>query len=163
MVETRSYLELPAGAVPSAERELPSGAVVVREHSHEPEKFRWLYRDVGDAYRWIDRLPWTDDQWRAHVSRPEIEMWVLHVDDVVGGYFELRFEPDAQSVEIAYFGLLPPFVGRGLGGALLTSAIRAARSRGDLRVWLHTCTRDHPHALDNYRARGFRVFRVEPI
>ena len=163
MVETRSFLELASGVAPSEERELPAGAVVVREHSPAPELFRWLYRDVGAEYRWVDRLPWTDDQWRVHVARPDIEMWVLHVDDVVGGYYELHVEPDGQSVEIAYFGLLPAFVGRGLGGALLTSAVRAARSRGDRRVWLHTCTRDHPHALGNYQARGFRVFRVEPI
>jgi GNAT superfamily N-acetyltransferase len=163
MDETRSYLELPAGVPPSAERELPAGAVVHREHSRDADLFRSIYRDVGAPYRWIDRLPWTDAQWRAHVSHPDLEMWLLFVNDVRAGYFELHFEPDGHSVEIAYFGLLPAFIGRGLGGALLTSAIRAARGRGDLRVWLHTCTRDHPHALTNYEARGFRVFHVEPI
>jgi len=146
-----------------SERELPADAMVVRDHSGDPALFRGLYADVGREYAWIDRLPWTDDEWRAHVSKPEIEMWLLQAGGVLGGYFELRFEPDGQSVEIAYFGLLPAFVGRGLGGALLTSAVRAARARGDLRVWLHTSSLDHPHALANYEGRGFRLFRVESI
>jgi len=159
---TRSYLELPAGVEPASERELPSGASVVREYSREPELFRSLYRDVGAPYAWVDRLPWTDDQWRDYVSKPDVEMWLLFVGGTRAGYFELAGEPDGNTVQIAYFGLLPAFVGRGLGGALLTSAIRAARARGDVRVWLHTQTADHPHALANYRSRGFRVFRTEP-
>jgi ribosomal protein S18 acetylase RimI-like enzyme len=160
---TRTYLELLAGVPPQAERELPDDAQVLREYSKDPELFRSLYRDVGAQYRWIDRLPWTDEEWRAHVSRPEIEMYLLTVAGERAGYFELHFSADGQSVEIAYFGLLPAFVGRGLGSALLTSAIRVGRSRGELRVWLHTCTFDHPHALANYQARGFRAFRTEAI
>ena len=146
-----------------SERELPAGAVVLRDHSRNPALFRDLYREVGDAYAWIDRLPWTDEQWLAHISRPDIEMWTLQVDGELGGYFELHFEPDGLSVEIAYFGLLPAFVGRGFGGALLTSAVRAARARADLRVWLHTSSRDHAHALANYEARGFKVFQIEDL
>jgi GNAT superfamily N-acetyltransferase len=162
-VDTRTYLELPAGTHPTTERELPAGATVVREHSRGSRLYRSLYVDVGTRYRWIDRLPWTDEQWHAHVSRPDIEMYSLMVGAERAGYFELHFEADGESVEIAYFGLLPAFVGRGLGGPLLTSAIRAGRARADLRVWLHTCTLDHPHALQNYLARGFRTFRTESI
>jgi ribosomal protein S18 acetylase RimI-like enzyme len=162
MAGVRSYLELPAGVAPQSERDLPPGAIVVREHSREPEPFRSLYRDVGAPYGWTDRLPWTDAQWREYVARPDIEMWLMFVEGKRAGYFELSVEPTGD-VNIAYFGLLPAFVGRGLGGALLTSAIRAARARGDVRVWLHTQTADHPHALANYRARGFHVFRTEPV
>jgi hypothetical protein len=62
-----------------SERELPDDAIVVRDDSADPGPFRALYRDVGNAYAWIDRLPWTDDEWRAHVTRPDIEMLVLYV------------------------------------------------------------------------------------
>ena len=159
----RRYLQIPAGEPMQSERELPADANVVRDDSEDPERFRRLYQDVGAEHAWIDRLPWTEEQWRAHVTRVDVEMWVLYVGGERAGYFELRFEPDGLSVEIAYFGLLPAFVGRGLGGPLLTAAVRAARARADLRVWLHTSTRDHAHALANYEARGFRVFHAEVL
>lgn len=64
---------------------------------------------------------------------------------------------EKSEVEIAYFGLAPHFVGRGLGGALLTSAIEEAWRWDASRVWVHTCSLDHPSALRNYEARGMRI------
>ena len=89
-----------------------------------------------------------------------MSLWVLTVDDVVAGYYELRREEDA-SVEIVYFGLLPEFTGRGLGGHLLTDAVERAWASGARRVWLHTCSFDHPFAIQNYLDRGFAVFKTE--
>jgi len=122
-----------------------------------------LYRDVGEAYAWVDRSPWTDEEWAAYVAQPDLTFWVLRARDDPAGYFELKREADGHSVEIAYFGLRPAYVGRGLGSRLLAAAVREARALGASRVWLHTCTKDHPHALANYQARGFRVFKVEDI
>ncbi len=66
------------------------------------------------------------------------------------------------SVEIVYFGLLPEFIGQGLGGALLSAAVgRAWEVRDTKRVWVHTCSQDHENALSNYLARGFELFRTE--
>ncbi len=79
------------------------------------------------------------------------------MDGSPAGYFELEDQPNG-SVEICYFGLLPAFLGQGMGGALLTDAVRAAWNRGASRVWLHTCSLDHPSALGNYLARGFSLF-----
>jgi GNAT superfamily N-acetyltransferase len=76
------------------------------------------------------------------------------------GYFELKRWAD-DSVEIAYFGLLPDYIGRGWGKYLLTEAVRAAWSENPVRVWLHTCTLDHPAALPNYLQRGFQPVREE--
>jgi GNAT superfamily N-acetyltransferase len=84
----------------------------------------------------------------------------MRVGTDVAGYFELE-EHDDDSVEIAYFGLRPEFFGRGLGGELLTQAVREAWRTGAKRVWLHTCTLDSPRALPNYLARGFEPFREE--
>ena len=93
---------------------------------------------------------------------PNVEMWVAYEREVVAGYFELAVDEE-RSVEIAYFGLLPQFIGRGIGGYLLTAAVRRAWRMGASRVWLHTSFRDHPHALANYRSRGFRVFKQEAV
>jgi len=68
---------------------------------------------------------------------------------------------DDGAVEIIYFGLLPAFVGRGLGGALLSSAIEEAWRVNPLRVWVHTCSLDHPAALANYQARGMKIYKTE--
>jgi GNAT superfamily N-acetyltransferase len=85
---------------------------------------------------------------------------VLSCDGAPAGYFELRRCEDG-STEIAYFGLLPEFKGRGFGKHLLTLAAQTAWARGARRLWLHTCTLDDPAALPNYQKRGFRPFKQE--
>jgi GNAT superfamily N-acetyltransferase len=122
--------------------------------------FRYLYDEVGRAYGWRDRAEWTDVQVRAHLADRAVSLWVLRVEGAPAGYFELKQEADG-SVELAYFGLLPDYVGRSLGRHLLSVAVERAWTQGARRVWLHTCTRDHPAALPNYLKRGFRVFKTE--
>jgi GNAT superfamily N-acetyltransferase len=122
--------------------------------------FRYLYAEVGRTYHWRDRLSWSDEEVRSHLADPDVSLWLLSSGAAPAGYFELRRHQD-HSVEVAYFGLLPEFVGRGWGGHLLTLAVRAAWDLGAERVWLHTCTLDHPAALPNYLKRGFRPVREE--
>ncbi len=121
-----------------------------------PELCRALYAGVGSDWYWIDRLSWTWEQWYAYLDRDELEVWVPWLRGTPTGYVELSIESDA--VEIASFGLLPAFVGRGLGKRLLDFAVRRAWELGPSRVWLHTCSLDSPAALPNYRARGFEVY-----
>jgi GNAT superfamily N-acetyltransferase len=125
-----------------------------------PSLFRSLYAEVGRQYHWVDRLPWTDEEIFAHMSQPGFSIWLLTEDDQTAGYFELSNCEDG-SIEVAYFGLLPEFIGRGLGKHLLTSAVEQAWAEGANRVWLHTCTLDNPAALPNYLKRGFQPFKTE--
>ena len=157
---TRTYLEMRSRTELQAAR---SGDPLV--HLKElfncpPDFYRSLYVDVGTNYHWIDRLPWTDEQIREYLDQPEIRLWLMSYDEVLAGYFELRHCEDG-SVEIAYFGLLPQFIGRGLGKHLLTCAIEQAWALGTHRVWLHTCTLDDKAAMPNYLKRGFRPFKTE--
>ena len=122
--------------------------------------FRYLYDEVGRQHRWTDRLIWTDAEIRAHLDAGNVTLYVLYVDAAPAGYFELKLHDDA-STEIAYFGLMADYIGRGLGGWLLTQAVEAAWAGRPTRVWLHTCTLDHPNALPNYLRRGFRPVREE--
>lgn len=127
---------------------------------------RDLYFAVGEQWHWIDKRPWTDAQWKEYAAEPELRTFAAYHDDALAGYYELR-QGGEGSVEIAYFGLLPEFIGRGLGGALLTSAIEEAWSPRSIRgivpkrVWVHTCNRDHPQALANYQSRGMVIYKVE--
>lgn len=156
----RTYLqmvepsELQAAAVPEPAPRLE------RLGDCPPSFFRYLYAEVGRAYHWTDRLSWTDERARAHLADPTVSLWLLSWHGSPAGYFELKGHDDG-SVEIAYFGLLPDFTGRGWGKHLLTEAVRAAWDAGGSRVWLHTCTLDHPAALPNYLRRGFQPFREE--
>jgi ribosomal protein S18 acetylase RimI-like enzyme len=125
-----------------------------------PPLNRFLYTTVGGDWSWTDRLPWSYDDWQKYLDRPELETWVGYVAGTPAGYFELEKQP-GDNVEIAYFGLLPQFIGKGFGGRLLTEAIQRAWAMGAVRVWVHTCTLDGPMALRNYQARGFRLYKEE--
>ncbi len=121
---------------------------------------RFLYLAVGGPWAWTDQRGWTDEQWRAHAESDRLRTFAAYYDGSPAGYYELHLG-DGSEIEIAYFGLLAAFFGRGLGGALLTSALREAWRLEPSRVWVHTCTLDHPAALQNYRARGMTVYRIE--
>jgi ribosomal protein S18 acetylase RimI-like enzyme len=138
-----------------------NGVRIERVTAAAPSFWRYLYTEVGRAHHWIDRLPWTDDDIRRYLSDPAIQLWVMTSGGAPAGYFELRTVVDDDSVEIAYFGLLPDFIGCGLGKYLLSVAAEHAWALGPSRVWLHTSTLDHPSALSNYRARGFSIFKAE--
>ena len=125
-----------------------------------PELGRFLYTAVGRAWGWTDRLSWSHSRWMAHLERPEVEVWIAHLDGVIAGYAELERQPE-ESVEIAYFGLLSQFMGKGIGGFLLSDTVQRAFRAGAQRVWLHTCSLDSPRAIENYRARGFKLFKEE--
>jgi len=156
----RTYLEM---TEPGALRPVPSPeprARVERMMGCPASFFRYLYAEVGRNYHWVDHLGWTDEEWRARLASPAVSLFLLTVAGAPGGYFELERHADG-SVEIAYLGLLPEFLGRGLGKYLLSQAAEAAWALGPTRVWLHTCTLDDPAALPNYLARGFRPFKSE--
>ncbi len=122
--------------------------------------YRYLYVEVGREFHWVDRLPWSDRQVEDHLADKSVSLWVLYSRGVPAGYFELKKHEDG-SVEIAYFGLLPQFQGQGLGKWLLSRAVENAWGLGAKSIWLHTCTLDHPAAIPNYVARGFRLFKQE--
>lgn len=135
---------------------------VVRAEILTPELSRYFYTAVGGEWYWVMRLQWSYIDWQVMVSQPGFETWYGVFRGTPIGYFELLPHAD-RSVEIDSFGLLPCFIGRGFGGQLLTAAIERAWAKGAQRVTVHTCTLDSPHALHNYKARGFRQVSEETI
>ena len=124
---------------------------------------KFFYKQVGKKHRWIDRLSWTDEKWINFISNKNLETYVIsELEDLIG-FFELLYNPNLNETEISYFGLLEEYIGKGIGGYALSEAIKKAFEKNIKRVWLHTCTLDHPNALKNYIARGMRVFRKENI
>lgn len=127
----------------------------------DPSLNQQLYRAVGSTWQWTDRLNWDDTQWSKYVARNNLTTWIGYLKGERVGYFELESQDDGN-VEIMYFGLLPEFIGMGLGGILLTAAAQCAwREPHTTRVWVHTCSNDHKHAMANYQKRGFQLFKTE--
>ena len=157
---TITYLEMGAPAELKPKR-LSDPRFSVREATVKQWEFnRFLYALVGRDWSWNDKLKWSDQLWQSYVEADELRTFVAYYDGSVAGYYELRRD-DGRGVEIAIFGLTPSFIGRGFGGVLLTSAIEEAWKMEPTRVWLHTCSLDHPSALGNYKARGLQVCKVE--
>jgi GNAT superfamily N-acetyltransferase len=157
------YLEMtdPSQGVPAPE---PDPELDVRQvELPAPELARALYTGVGSDWYWTERVDWSWGRWHERLSRPEVETWVGWLRGTPVGYAEL--ERDGDAVEIASFGLLPAFIGRGIGTRLLDAAVRRAWALGPRRVWLHTCSLDGPAALRTYTGRGFAVYdeRIERI
>lgn len=138
----------------------PGAGLAVREvAAPDPELNLRFYTTVGARFHWVDRLPWTAEQWRRWAADPDVTTLVAEVDGVEAGYAEIHRQ-DRGDVELAFFGLLPGFIGRGIGSAFLFEAVCRAWSLGARRVWLHTCSLDHPTALPGYLARGFQRFKA---
>lgn len=139
----------------------PSGFRVEAVEPPDPERNRELYRAVGDHWKWTDKLAWSDDDWREYVLQGKLSTYLGCLDGREIGYFELEAQ-DVGNVEITYFGLFPEHIGKGLGGALLSAAVEIAWGLPETkRIWVHTCTDDHEHALSNYLKRGFSIFKTE--
>jgi GNAT superfamily N-acetyltransferase len=156
----RTYLEMTDRSLLSPSDAPSIDVTVERSEGCPPALWRRLYAEVGREYHWVDRLEWSDDEIAHYLADARLELWILRERDEPAGYFELRADADG-AVEIAYFGLLPHALGRGLGKFMLTRAVERAWDRGALRVWLHTSSLDHSSALSNYLARGFAIWKQE--
>ncbi len=122
---------------------------------------RYLYSLVGEIWSWTDKLILTDDQWRDYAESESLRTCVAYYKGAIAGYFELYTDAEGN-VEIDYFGLAPKFIGKGFGGYLLSSAIKFAWEKCNAkRVWVHTCTLDHPNTLNNYQSCRLKIYREE--
>ena len=124
--------------------------------------YRYLYFHIGEPWRWYERRILGDDDLRSIINDAGVSIHVLYFDGSPAGYFELDARIDHQ-VELAYLGLFPEFIGRGLGSWLLDRALITAWKSQPSRVWVHTCSLDHPNALPCYRKAGFKIHREETI
>ena len=132
----------------------------------EPINFqlnKFFYKNIGKKHQWNDRLVWTETQWINYVSSKNVKTYVFKFKDDLAGFFELIFHHKKKEVEIAFFGLLEEFHNKKLGSYLLSQAIQRSLKGNIDRVWVHTCSLDHKNALNNYLARGMKIFKTETI
>ncbi len=137
-------------------RPMPSASLrLVHWDAPAPEKYRALFRRVGGPWLWFSRLVIDEAALVAIIHDPAVEVYaVVDRTGIEVGMLELDFS-EAGACEIGYFALIPELAGRGLGRWLMAQALALAWRGGVGRVWVHTCTLDHPRALGFYRAQGF--------
>ncbi|MFN2317504.1 MAG: GNAT family N-acetyltransferase, partial [Gemmatimonadales bacterium] len=150
---TRWHLAMAGPADLRPARTPDPAPVMTRVAPPAPELGRFFYTAVGWRWHWVDRLPWRLADWERLQSRHGFEFWTAWLGGAPAGYYELDRHEDGTT-EILLFGLLPAFIGQGLGGYLLTHAIRRGWEEGTRRLILNTCSLDHPAAKDAYLARG---------
>lgn len=122
------------------------------------EKYRALFRRVGEPWMWFSRLVMAEDELLAIIQDEAVEIYA--VEDRRGieiGMLELDFRVTGEA-EIAFFGLVPELAGKGHGGWLMAQALGLGWRKDVRRMWVHTCTLDHPGALAFYRKHGFRPY-----
>lgn len=150
------YLEMLAWPTGNA-LPLPAGAVVLHAKRPTVAYYRFLYNAVGKDYHWLTRGRMADAELDAVLANPLNEVHVLHIDGSPAGFAELDRRVPGE-IEIVQFGLIPGFIGKGLGKGFLRWTVEKARGYAPNRLWLHTCTLDHPAALPNYLKGGFAVY-----
>lgn len=156
----RTHLELHRRGQLRPAKEPHAAARFERHRPVAVSLYRDLYVMVGERWHWRDRQLWSDAELERYLASPDIHLWTLHVGKETAGYFELQRHDDGR-VEIMYFGLAPAFIGQGLGGWMLTRAVKEAFALSASKVVLNTCTLDAASALPNYLARGFIIVREE--
>jgi len=124
---------------------------------------KFFYKNIGKKHRWVDRLVWMESKWIDYVSDKKVKTYVFKYKNDLAGFFELIFHFEKNEVEIAYFGLLEEFQNKKLGSYLLSEAIKISFENNINRVWLHTCSLDHKNALNNYIARGMKIYKTEIV
>jgi GNAT superfamily N-acetyltransferase len=136
------------------------GLEVVHARNPTVAWYRSLYDAVGRDYDWTSRKKLSDDALAALLNDPRLEIHVLTVDGVPAGFAELDRRVEGE-IELVQFGLMPGFIGQGLGRYFLQWTIDKAWSYHPRWFWLHTCTKDHPAALPNYQKAGFAIYKEE--
>ncbi len=164
--ETVTYLEMTSPDQLRPGRTAPTPVEMVKLDQAAAPVLRRTYTRIAAPLNWQSRRTWSDAQWEQLLARPNVHAWIARAGDEVAGVVELEVQPGGD-VEITVFGLVPEFVGKGFGAHLLAVGTRLAWTVNPLdghpvrRVWLHTSSRDHPHAKPNYERRGFRPCRIE--
>ena len=159
----RNYLEI------SSLKDLKEIKEISKDYSLEllnPTNFqlnKFFYKNVGKKHQWVDRLVWSETQWIDYVSSKNVKTYIFKYNKDLAGFFELISHTENKETEIAYFGLLEEFQNKKLGSYLLSEAIKISLTENTKRVWLHTCSLDHKNALNNYIARGMKIFKTETV
>ena len=141
----------------------PSKSLKIEKSSNNFQLNKFFYREIGKKHRWVDRLSWSNDTWINYLSNKNLYTCVLKKNDDLVGYYEKIYYEESNEFEIAYFGIMEEYIGKGYGGFLLSEALESCLKEKVSRIWVHTCSLDHENAIKNYLARGMKLYKEEKI
>lgn len=159
----RYFLDIKYGEHTTKNIKLPDGIKIYLEKDKNFKLNKFFYKHVGFEHYWRDRLVWSDQEWEGYVSNPNFQTWILKKNNDLVGFYEQEFHPETNEVELINLGILKEYRNMKLGAFLLSHAIKNSFEIKPKRMWVHTCSLDHKNALDNYKARGFKIFKQEEI
>ena len=142
---------------------LPNKIKVYLDEEKDININKFFYRQIGKDHYWRDRLLWSDKEWHKYVDNINLETGVMKLQEELIGFYEQEFHKSKNEIELIQMGVLKEHQGKKLGSFLLKHIIHTAFSKNVERVWVHTCSLDHKHALDNYLSKGFKTFKEETI
>jgi GNAT superfamily N-acetyltransferase len=124
---------------------------------------KFFYRQIGKDHFWRDRLLWSDKEWHKYVDNINLDTGILKIKNELIGFYEQEFHVEKNEIELIQMGILKEYQGKKFGSFLLEYIIHKAFIKNVRRVWVHTCSLDHKHALDNYLSKGLKIFKKETI
>tara|TARA_B100000780_G_C21062563_1_gene427157 strand:- start:81 stop:587 length:507 start_codon:yes stop_codon:yes gene_type:complete len=124
---------------------------------------KFFYRQVGKDHYWRDRLLWSDKEWEKYINKENLETGIMTLNNNLVGFYEQELHKDKNEIELIQMGILKEHQGKKLGSFLLNHIIQKAFNRGVERLWVHTCSLDHQHALSNYLSKGLSIFKEEEV
>jgi len=159
----RNYLEIKSINELSDVKKPGNKLTLEQVSSNDFQLNKFFYKQIGKYHNWFDRLVWTNKNWIEYVSNSNLFTFVLKKNENIAGFFELIYHKDKLEIEIVYFGILKEYLGKKLGGYMLSVAIKKSFSYNIKRVWLRTSSLDHENALKNYLARGMKIYNTETV
>ena len=159
----RFFLELPFSDKTAYNFDFFKGLRIELDKSRNYEINKYFYKQIGVDHYWRDRLVWSDSEWKKYVKNKNLETWIMKKERELVGFYEAEFHPTSNEVELINMGILKDYRGKKLGSKLLSHIIVNSFKKKPKRIWVHTCSLDHKYALQNYKNRGFILFKEEEI
>ena len=158
----RYFLEIKDFSNP-IELNIPENYQIILDNKKDFRLNKFFYKQIGADHYWRDRLIWSDKEWLKYAENKNLETHILKKGEDLVGFYEQEYHSTPNEVELINMGILKEFRGLKLGSILLNHAIASASRKNPDRMWVHTCSLDHKHALQNYKSKGFEIFKEEEI
>ena len=158
----RYFLEIKDFSNP-IELNMPENYQIIFDDKKNFELNKFFYKQIGVDHYWRDRLIWSDKEWLKYVANKNLETYILKKGKNLIGFYEQEYHPESNEIELINMGILKNFRGLKLGSVILNHAIANAFKKNPNRMWVHTCSLDHKHALQNYKSKNFKIFKQEEI
>jgi len=159
----RFFLELKKNKKLNQKINFPQDTKISLESKKDININKFFYRQIGKDHFWRDRLLWSDKEWIKYLDNKNLEIGIMKIKDELVGFYEQEFHRDKNEMELIQMGILKEYQGKKLGSFLLKYIIQNIFDRNIERLWVHTCSLDHKHALNNYLSKGLSIFKEEEI